>query len=375
MKIGIVTEYYYPILGGITENVHNTKIRLQKMGHEVKVITSNCSPRRFAAYGGRSGEERDIIRLGRTMRVYSNGSFAHMTVGLNLRSRLREILADERFDLLHIHSPAVVTLPVIALFEAQCPLVGTFHTYFENSFVYSLLNGRAQKHLDRLSGKIAVSRTTVEALEQYFKLNARIIPNGVDTDEFNPAVPPLEKFNDGKKNLLFLSRFDPRNGLRLMLRAFEIVRDEVPDARLIIVGDGPLKSYYQRFVPRGAARDIHFEGLVRDGRARYYTSCDVFCSPVMKASFGVTLLEAMAAGKPIVATENRGYRELLGPDEGFLVPPNDPAAFARAIVKLLKDGELRKKMGASGRQKALRFSWDTIARELAGYYDEILKGR
>jgi phosphatidylinositol alpha-mannosyltransferase len=375
MKIGIVTEYYYPILGGITENVYNTKIRLQKTGHEVKVITSNCSRRRFAGYGVRSAGENDVIRMGHTMRVYSNGSFAHVTVGVNLRSRLKEILADERFDILHVHSPAVVTLPILALFEARCPLIGTFHTYFENSLLYSLLNGKAQKHIDRLSGKIAVSRTTAEALEQYFKLNARIIPNGVDTDEFNPEIPPLEKFNDGTKNLLFLSRFDPRNGLRLMLRAFEIVKDAVPDVRLIIVGDGPLKSYYKRFVPRRVARDVHFEGLVRDARARYYASCDVFCSPVMKASFGVTLLEAMASGKPIVATVNRGYRELLGPDEGFLVPPNDPAAFARSIVKLLADEKLRNRMGANGRQKAIRFSWDTIVREITGYYDEILNGR
>jgi phosphatidylinositol alpha-mannosyltransferase len=177
------------------------------------------------------------------------------------------------------------------------------------------------------------------------------------------------------RNLLFLSRFDPRNGLRLMLRAFELVKDTVPDVRLIIVGDGLLKSYYKRFVPRRLARDIHFEGLVTDARASYYASCDVFCSPVMKASFGVTLLEAMASGKPIVATENRGYRELLGPEEGILVPPNDPSAFARSIVKLLADEKLRNGMGANGRRKAVRYSWDMIAREIAGYYDEILNGQ
>jgi len=341
----------------------------------VKIITSNCGHRHYATGEHRLWDERNVIRVGRTTRIYSNGSFAHLTIGTRLRARMREIFAAERFDLIHIHSPIVPTLPMIALIDAPCASVGTFHTYFERGFIYSVLNGRVQRRLDALDGRIAVSRTCIEALEQYFTLHARVIPNGVDVDEFNPAVPPIEKFADGTKNLLFLSRFDPRNGLPFMLRAFALVKREYPGVRLIVVGDGPLRRYYERLVPRSLADDVHFEGHMRDGRARYYASCDVFCSPVMKASFGVTLLEAMASGKPIVATENRGYRELLGPEEGFLLPRSDAASFARTIVELLEDEALGKRLGAGGRTKALRYSWDLIARDIADYYDEILTGR
>jgi phosphatidylinositol alpha-mannosyltransferase len=101
---------------------------------------------------------------------------------------------------------------------------------------------------------------------------------------------------------------------------------------------------------------------------------DVFCSPVMKASFGITLLEAMAAGKPIVATENTGYKELLSPQEGFLVPQRDPKAFAETILRLIRDERLRRDMGANGRRKALRYSWDTVGSQICAYYAEILGG-
>jgi len=374
VKIGIVTEYYYPLLGGITENVHNTRIRLEKMGHEVKIITSNFAGPWFAPHTEPAPDEASVIHLGRTMPIYANGSFAHLTVGGHLRARMRAILEAERFDILHVHSPVVVTLPLIALVEAKSPVVGTFHTYFDRSLLFSLVKNKLQRGVDKLDGKIVVSQNCLHALRHYFDLNARVIPNGVDTEKFSPSVLPLERFSDEKRNLLFLSRFDPRNGLALMLRAFEIVKSEFEPVRLIVVGDGPLRFYYKQFVSKGLQRDVHFEGVASDTRPRYYASCDVFCSPVTRASFGITLLEAMAAGKPIVATRNPGYEELLSPDVGFLLPPDDPIAFAKAILSLLRDSRLRKEMGATGRGKALTYSWDSITRKIVDYYDEILKG-
>ena len=373
MKIGIVTEYYYPLLGGITENVHNTVTRLDKMGHETTIITSNAPKLSSDIQAEHATGRTVVIRVGRSVPVYANGSFAHITVGRRVRAEIRAVLKAGKFDLVHLHSPLVITLPLIALLEATCPVVGTFHTSFGRSYSYSLLRGKLQKGVDKLKGKIVVSNTCLESLRRYFNLNARTIPNGVDTEQFSPTVLPLDKFNDDKINLLFLSRFDPRNGLRLMLRAFEIIKSEFAAVRLIVVGDGPLSLYYKRFVPQHLKHDVCFEGVVNEGRPRYYASCDIFCSPVMRASFGVTLLEAMASGKPIVATENPGYRELLGRDQGFLLPPNDPDSFAKAILALLKDERLRNEMGANGRKKALAYSWDTIARDIADYYDEILR--
>jgi phosphatidylinositol alpha-mannosyltransferase len=373
LKIGIVTEYYYPLLGGITENVHNTRLRLRKMGHEVKVITSSPNGGQLAFQNNRSLNDPDVIRLGRSIPVYENGSIGHFTVGRHLRSKMRNTLEKEKFDLVHIHSPLVITLPLIALLEAKSPMVGTFHTYFESSAIYYLLRGLLQKKgMNRLNGQIFVSRSCIKAVGRYFKVNTRIIPDGVDINQFNPARPPLEKFDNNKMNLLFLSRFDPRNGLGFMLKAFKIVKSEFPDVRLIIAGDGPLKFWYKRLVPKELENDVHLEGLVKDERPSYYATCDVFCSPIMKASFGVTLLESMASGKAIVATENIGYKDLLGPEEGILVPPNSPSEFAKAILLLLRNEKLRKEMGSNGRKKALNYSWDKVVGEIFDYYEEIL---
>lgn len=370
LKIGIVTEYYYPSLGGISEHVHNTAVRLLQRGYDVRIITSNLS-------GGPCGPSSPpTIRVGRSVSILSNGSIARLTVGKHLIAELKRMLDREKFDLLHLHSPLVPSLPLLTLLYAKCPTVGTFHTYFDRSLWYSLLKSAVQKQLvNRLSGQIAVSRSCIEALSPYFNISARIIPNGVDVSEFSPSIPKLPQFDDGMKNLLFLGRLDPRNGFSLMIKAFEIIKSKFSGVRLIIVGGGPLTQYYKRLVPKHLEGEVHLIGPVLEDRNRYYATSDIFCSPVEKASFGVTLLEAMASGKPIVATENPGYRELLGREEGILVPPGDPAAFAAAVMKLLADPGLRSKMGTNGRRKALLHSWDRVTDTINGYYEEILNGR
>ena len=369
LKLGIVTEYYYPLLGGISEHVHNTAVRLRKKGHCVKIITSKPQ---WAENGASSP---GVIRVGQSVSVLSNGSVARVTIGKHLIRELNHILERERFDLLHLHSPLVPTLPLLALCKAKCPTIGTFHTYFDRSLWYSLLKGAVQKKLiDKLDGQIAVSRSCIDALSRFFKIDARIIPNGVDVSEFRPDIPKLPQFDDGRKNLLFLGRLDPRNGFSMMMKSFEIIKSRFSEVRLIIVGDGPLGKYYRRLVPERLVRDVHLVGPILEERNRYYATCDIFCSPVEKASFGVTLLEAMASGKPIVATENSGYREILSGEEGVLVSPRDAAAFAEAVLEILHNPARGEKLGINGRQKALRYSWDNVSDAICGFYEEILNG-
>ncbi len=367
LRIGIVTEYYYPLLGGISEHVHNTAARLRRKGHTVKIITSRLNP------GLNDTSSPDVIRVGRGVSILSNGSIARITMGIGIIGQLKHVMERESFDLLHLHSPLVPTLPMLALYKAKCPTIGTFHTYFDRSLWYSLLKRSFQKRLvDKLDGRIAVSRSCIDALRPFFKMEARIIPNGVDTFEFSPYIPKLPQFDDGRKNLLFLGRLDPRNGFPLMMKAFAIIKSRFPEIRLVIVGGGPLRRYYGRLVPQDLRKDIYLAGPLLEERNRYYATSDIFCSPVEKASFGVTLLEAMASGKPIVATRNSGYLELLGGEESVMVPPNDPAAFAEAIIELLRNPCLMKEMGLAGRRKASRFSWDKVTDVLYEFYEEIL---
>ncbi|MEI6666538.1 MAG: glycosyltransferase family 4 protein [Acidobacteriota bacterium] len=374
MKIGIITEYYYPLLGGISEHVHNTGLQLVRLGHEVVIVTSNQPRRDDNAQNWPDRSPFNIVRIGRSWGAPWNGSITNVTLGFHrMWNQMRAVMARERFDIVHAHSPIVPTLPPIGILVAPCHRVATFHSYFEHSQVYWMLRHVLQEQfLDRLDGQIAVSQSCIRALEPYFALNARIIPNGIDIEAFSPHGPKLPKYDDGKLNLLFLSRLEPRNGLDLMMQAFDIVRRRRTDVRLIVVGDGPLRAEYQAKVPAAYASDVEFVGPVLAERAAFYRTADVYCAPISKASFGMTLLEAMASATPIVATENDGYRDLLGPEEGVMVPHGDPQEFAGAILPLLADQDLRARMGQAGLAKAATFAWPTIAAQLVAFYEEIL---
>jgi len=253
--------------------------------------------------------------------------------------------------------------------------VGTFHSYFEQSAVYAALRGVLQRQfVNRLDGVTVVSPSVLRALSRYFELDARVIPNGVDRHMFNPSVPRLARFTQDKRTLLFLGRFEPRNGLPFMLRAFVEVRRRIRDVRLIVVGTGPLQAVYRRMVPEHLRDDVHFEGAALLNRPSYYATADLFCSPISNASFGITLLEAMASGTPIVATDNVGYRDLLGPAEGVLVP-HEVHAFADAIVQMLSDDRICVAMREGGLRKADQYSWPCVVTRLLDYFDEVLSLR
>ena len=371
LKIGIVTEYYYPLLGGISENVHHTATELVARGHRVTIITAAPPVNGFplAVPNG-----IPVTRIGRSATIYGNGAMAHFTIGPHLWRDLRGALDAERFDLLQVHSPLFFTLPPLATLLGSCPRIGTFHSYFEPTLVYRALKGVLQKQIvRRLDGVTVVSPSVLRALSRYFDMDARVIPNGVDTRMFNPHVARLARFGPEKRTLLFLGRFDPRNGLPFMLRAFTGVRKRIRDVRLIVVGTGPLESLYTRLVPDDLQDDVHFEGPALLNRPSFYATADLFCSPISNASFGITLLEAMASGTPIVATDNVGYRDLLGPEA--LLVRYDERAFADAIVQMLSDDRLLLAMREAGLRKAERYSWPVVVTDLVDYFHEILEGR
>lgn len=373
LKIAIVSEYYYPLLGGITEHVHHTAKRLQARGHSVTIITSEPGSNGVPAAETMT-LAAPVIRIGRSIPLSSNGSIAHATVGRHLWRDMRAIFRRERFDIAQLHSPLTFTLPAMAVLVSPCPTIGTFHTYFDGSRIYARLRRPLQKHLvDRLAGETFVSQCSIDCLERFFALkDPRIIPNGVDLTWFHPAVPRLPEFDKSKRTLLFLGRFDQRNGLAIMIDAFALVRRRFKDVRLVVVGDGHRRSAFERQVPAALREDVHFVGPAVASRPGYYATCDIFCSPVAIASFGMTLLEAMATGKPIVATENVGYRDLVGPDEAVLVPRGSTEAFADAISALLADENRQRTMGEHALRKAAQFSWDRVVEETLAFYHEIL---
>jgi phosphatidylinositol alpha-mannosyltransferase len=374
MRVALVTEFYYPHLGGVTEHVHNLALVLQQSGHHAAIITSHISDPAGDHQPDAAGEALNVHRVGTSRLIYSAGSFARVTTGVGLRGSIREILRREGIDLVHVHGGLNPVLGLVAPEAAQdldLPVVATFHSWFQRSALCRVFRRSLQARLDRHAAVIAVSEPVIEAHARYFDADWQIIPNGVDTAFFHPLASPT--FHDSTHELLFLGRLDPRNGLDTVLAALPAVLEEFPETRLTIAGDGPLRSVYQRLAAP-VEKQVRFVGSVNGNRPEFYSRADLYLCPTTKASFGITLLEAMACGTPMVVSDITGFRELVaGGEEAVLVPKNDVAAWADTIVALLRDKPQRTNMAGAGLRKVARFAWPHVAEEVMAVYRSVLK--
>ena len=374
MRVALVTEFYYPHLGGVTEHVHNLARTLIQLGHHAIVITSRMGePSRGHELGEMDQDPSYVYRIGTSRVIYSYGSFARVTIGHGLRRRIRNILRREQIDLVHVHgglNPVLGLVAPDAAGDLDIPVVATFHSWFHRSALCRIFRRPLQKRLDRHAAVIAVSQPVVEAHARYFEADWRIIPNGVDTSFFRPNGSGHP--TSSEPELLFLGRLDPRNGLDTVLSAMPAVLEQFPEVRLTIAGDGPLRRLYVRLAaPVG--RHVSFIGSVNGNRPVVYSRADLYLCPTTKASFGITLLEAMACATPMVVSDITGFRELVsGGDEAVLVPKNDSGAWAETIVALLHDDRRRERMGSAGLSKAERFAWPRVAAEVTAVYRSVL---
>ena len=365
LRIALVTEYYYPHLGGICEHVHYFAREARARGHHVDIITSEIPG---------AAPQPHVIGIGRSQSVYANGSQARITVGTGLRRRMRRALARGRYDIVHVHSPLSPVLPLLAIDEADCPVVGTFHTYFDRSIGYTLGRRYFQRRLDKLATAIAVSHSTTVALERYFDADWRIIPNGIDANFFNPDAPRPSAMRRDVPVILFLGRFDPRNGLTTLIDSFKRVRGKGRDAQLDIVGDGPLRNHYYRAA--GGDPDITFVGSVLEDRPSYYAHASMYACPTTKASFGITLLESMACETPVVCSDILGFRDVVKDGrEALMVPCGNRDALADAMVTLLDDETLRLRLGRTGRREAEQYAWSRVTERVLELYGSVLARR
>lgn len=376
MKIGIVTQSFFPVRGGVSQNVFHTANELQRRGHSVTVITA-----RFTAFDHEHDHGLTVARLGVNVNLPVNGTNVCVTVGRRLGQQLERLEHRHRFDLVHIHSPHEPFLPLAALRHFRCATVGTFHsnTATGRNFLFDHFGSLWRPLLRHLGGRIAVSEQARRFINQYFPAAYRVIPNGVDQSRFNPAVKPLTKLV-GKPGpvVVFIGRLTPRKGINYLLQAWPMVIAQVPTARLVIVGGGYRQRWYEAQVPPVARSSVQFTGYASEAELpRYFASADVCCFPSTGAeSFGIVLLEAMASAKPIVATDIPGYNRVLTSDqEGVLVPPRDVPALAKALFPLLADQSRQRRYGQVGLKTAARYSWPNIVDQIESFYREILKRR
>jgi phosphatidylinositol alpha-mannosyltransferase len=234
-----------------------------------------------------------------------------------------------------------------------------------------------QPYLAHLHRAIAVSEPARDFVTRYFPdFPMRVIPNGIDVDVYRPGLAPIRHLRDDNVNILFVGRLEKRKGLGDLLRAYRSMTSRVPNVRLIVVGDGPLRGRVDSYVARHRLPNVILAGYVPDSvKPRYYNSADIFCAPATGSeSFGIVLLEALASGLPVVATEVPGYMSVLEPGKDSLtVPPKNWRELAASLVILARDVDLRRRLADYAQHKARRYSWETISAEVIDVYNDARK--
>jgi phosphatidylinositol alpha-mannosyltransferase len=371
MKIALVSPYDFASPGGVVSHISCLEQQFTKLGHDVKII----APASKAVYtiGDR------FIRIGTPRPIPVSGSIARITISLRLESKIKEVFEREKFDICHLHEPLMPTLCTTILRLKKSPMVGTFHASGGKPW-YNMFSPIAKWYLNRwfrkLDGRIAVSDVAHSYVSKYFGGDYIIIPNGVDTQHFHDKVTPFDNLNDGKTNILFVGRLESRKGFEYLLEAYKLIKPEVSGCRLIQVGPGVrLRKKYEKFVRQYGLPDVSFRGYATyKDLPRYYKTADIVCFPATgRESQGIVLLEAMSVGKPVIASNIAGYSSVLNDGvEGIAVPPRDPHQLAEAILRLLRNKQLRQKMGSKGIPRAREFDWEIIAGKVLDVYNQVL---
>jgi phosphatidylinositol alpha-mannosyltransferase len=370
MKIALVSPYDFAYPGGVANHISSLGHHLAQMGHDVKVIAP--ASKTITSLGDM------FIPGGKPHPIPTSGSIARVTISPRLPSSVKAMLNEEKFDVIHLHEPLMPSLCFHVLRCSRTVNVGTFHAFDGRGYSFSKpLSPLILKVLvSKLDGRIAVSKPAMDFVSKHFPGKYEIIPNGVDTGHFSPDVAPIDELCDGKLNILFVGRLEKRKGADYLLEAYQRIKRHMPNSRLIIVGPGTrLRHKYEKQVKQSGIEDVVFAGYASYGELpRYYKTADIFCAPATGwESFGIVLLEAMAVGKPIVASNIEGYASLITHGvEGLLVPPKDEDSLAQALTSLMTDESLRQQMGARGRVKAKKYDWKYVAQRVLNYYITVL---
>lgn len=372
MKVALVCPYDWSKPGGVKAHIESLATQLNAR-HEVRV---------FAPMSERSesaGRGPQVIGLGHPVPVPFNRSVA--PVSLSPLAVRQTLAALRRFQphVVHVHEPFVPVVSVAAAAWGPRPVVATFHSWSDRDRAYRTIRRPARRVAGRLDARIAVS----PAAQQYaggalgIPLGSfRVVPNGVNADAFTAAEPLKYLVDPTRPLILFVGRLEPRKGLDVLVRAFLRLRAARPDVRLCVVGEGPERERCQRMIPPSIRPDVLFVGAVsQEELPRYHASADIFASPATGGeSFGIVLLEAMAAGLPVVASDIPGYRTVLKEGrQGRLVPPSDAFALADALATFLANEKLCRAMAQQGRQTAAEYDWPVVAARIETIYHQVVR--
>ena len=368
MRIGLVCPYQWDVPGGVQYHVRDLAETLRGMGHHVEVLTP--------AEREESLTDPWITFAGRTVPVPYNGSMASMQFGPLSAARVRRWLRDGRFDVVHVHDPASPSVGLLVCMMAEGPIVATFHAASVRSRWLAAVGPVARPWLEKISGRIAVSDFARRLQVEHLGGDAVVIPNGVHVAPFahGPTLPGRRRGVDGP-TVGFLGRYDePRKGLPVLLDAMRTVVRSHPGAQLLIAGRGDAAEL-RRLVGEDLHPHVALLGELSEAdKAAFLRSVDVYCAPnLLGESFGVILLEALAAGAPIVASDLDAFASVLdGGEAGVLVPRGDASALGRALGDLLDDPDRRAELSARGATVAAAYDWEVLARRILTVYETVV---
>jgi phosphatidyl-myo-inositol alpha-mannosyltransferase len=354
MRVGIVSPYPWDVPGGVVAHIADLAEALIARGHDVAVMTPvDDEETLLPSY---------VTRAGRSVPIPYNGSVSRLLLGPVSAARVRRWLHDGEFDVLHVHSPETFSLSLLALGNARGPIVATFHAANPKSRILAMLQNPLQVYLERLSGRIAVSPAARKTIVEHLGGDAVVVPNGVNVARYAGALP-LPGWPGPGGAIGFVGRVDEaRKGLEVLFAALPMIRRQHPQVRVLVAGPGKIEA-----LPDG----VTMLGLVSDAdKGRLLASVNLFAAPnVGGESFGIVLLEAMAAGAPIVASDLDAFSRVLGEGSlGLLTGVGDPLSLAAGCSALLASPERREQLRTAARHAVARYDWSVVAGEVLRVY-------
>ena len=372
LSIALVSPYDYAYPGGVNLHIHHLGRHLREHGHDVDILAPTSSE---------EPTEEGFVRL--DVGIFPlpiSGSIARISISPSVVGEVKSVLGRRHYDIVHLHQPTTWAIGPAVLHYSHSVNIGTFHQFRETSYGVEYGGTRVYRYfMEKLHGRIAVSTAARDFARTLSPGEYRIIPNGIEVAQFQAShVQPFQEYlDDGKLNILFVGRLEKRKGFRYLLRAFRTVKEAVPEARLIVAGafDREDRESYVRYARHFRIRDVKFVGYIsEEEKARWYRTAHLFCAPSTGfESFGIVLLEAMAAGTPVVATNIAGYRDVIRQGvTGELVPPEDDDALAGALIRLLRNPARREALREAALREVGRYDWSRVSREVESFYREVL---
>jgi phosphatidylinositol alpha-mannosyltransferase len=363
MRIALTCPYAWDAPGGVQVHVRGLADALARRGHETLILAPA-----FGAVG-----DPDVRVVGRPVRVPYGGKVAPICVSRSSWRRVRDLLRVLEPDVVHAHEPFSPSTSMFAALSSEAPVVATFHAHHERSRLLAATTPVLRTVARRIDASIAVSRAARSFVAPLVH-DAVIVPNGVDVERFAAPTAPAAGMPVGRV-MLWAGRLDPQKGFRVAVTAFASLAERFDDLRFVVVGDGRDRHAVDVLASPVRARVLMVGAVPNAELHRYLAGATICIAPATgHESFGVVLVEAMAAGVPVVASDIDGYREVVrhGVD-GLLVPPDDAPALARAIASILDDGALADRLSGAGRERARTFSWTEIVPAIETVYRSVAR--